>query len=122
MTKYVYVWDAQNHWSDKKVATEDYKPQANETFDPVPEGANMPITRVANGWREATAEEHEAYVKAENAKHPDHQQQGPSKQDQALNALGLQIAEMQKTQATTAQAVNALGLKLAAQANTTATK
>lgn len=117
MSKYVYVWDAQNHWSDKKVVSDDYKLQANETFDPVPDGQQQPSTRIAGGWKGATKEEHEAYLAEQRKLHPDQYPEQkpaePSKQDQALNALGLQLSQVQKTQAAQSQAINALGLQFA---------
>ena len=117
MTKYVYMWDANNYWSDKKPVDEGYKLQANETFDVVPDGLNTPITRVTGGWKGATKEEHDAYVAEQRKLHPDlypeQKPAEPSKQDQALNALGLQLAQVQKTQAAQSQAINALGLQFA---------
>ncbi len=117
MSKYVYVWDQQNHWSYKKVVSDDYKLQANETFDVVPDGLNTPITRVTGGWKGATKEEHDAYVAEQRKLHPDlypeQKPAEPSKQDQALNALGLQLAQVQKTQAAQSQAINELGLQFA---------
>lgn len=120
----VYYLDASgNYLHHFRLENEGYQAKDGETTVAKPSDLKEPTRLVSGAWQGATDEEHEAWVKAENTQHPElAQQQGPSKQDQALNTLGLQIAEMQKTQATTAQAINALGLKLAAQDNTTATK
>lgn len=116
----VYYIDAngiyQGHFRLEK---EGYQAKAGETTVDKP-SLREPMVIEGGTWRGATDAEYNVWLQA----HPQLQTKPsePSKQDQALNTLGLQIAEMQKTQATTAQAINALGLKLAAQANTTATK
>lgn len=100
MSKYVYVWDAQNHWSDKKVVSDDYKLQANETFDVVPDGLNTPITRVTGGWKGATKEEHDAYVKQQQALYPSQQpSNAPTAQDKFNAQLTLDKAKQAKINA-----------------------
>ena len=128
MSKYVYVWDQQNHWSDKKVVSDDYKLQANETFDPVPDGQLEPSTRVAGGWKGATKEEHEAYLAEQRKLHPDQYSEqkpvGPSAEQQMINALGkTQMTQGTQIDANTAdikevkQMINFIGKQQMAQGN-----
>lgn len=130
MSKKVYGWGADNVFNFYDVVPDDYQLQANQTFDdPTVEKdgvrvVNQPVKRVAVGWQQPTDEEHNAWIEANQKQYPQPQQQpqGPSVQDKALNALGLQMAQIQKTQATQAQALNALGLQIAADKKNNATK
>lgn len=128
MAKYVYAWDSQNHWSDKKVVADDYKLQANETFDPVPDGQLEPSTRIAGGWSGATKEEHEAYEAEKRKLHPDwYPEQKPAKasaEQQMINLLGKQqMTQGTQIDANTAdikevkQMINFIGKQQMAQGN-----
>ena len=124
MSKAIFRWDANGYFCSSDVKPDDYQLKANETFDEPkfsnPSNALTPYKRVAGGWQASTQEEHDAYIKKQEeayyAEHPEMKPQPaqPSAQDQALNALGLQLAQVQKTQAAQAQAINALGLQFAA--------
>lgn len=119
MSKSIYRWDEQGRFSSSNVVPDDYQLKANETFQE-PTNGLTPIVHTNAGWRGATEEEHEAYEQKKleelYKEHPEvkpHPTE-PNAQDQALNALGLQLANVEKQQATLAQAVNALGLQQAA--------
>lgn len=130
MSKKVYGWGADGVFNFYDVVSDDYQLQNNQTFDdPTVEKdgvrvVNQPTKRVAGGWQQPTEEEHNAWVEANQRLYPQPQQQsqGPSVQDKALNVLGLQMAQIQKTQATQAKALNALGLQIAADKKNNATK
>ena len=121
MSKAIFRWDANGYFCSSDVKPDDYQLKENETFDEPkfddPSNALTPYKRVAGGWQASNQEEHDAWVKKQfELEHPGYKEQTaqPSAQDQALNALGLQLAQVQKTQATQAQAINALGLQFAA--------
>lgn len=117
MTKYVYMWDANNHWSDKKPVDEGYKLQANETFDVVPDGLNTPITRVTGGWKGATKEEHYAYVAEQRKLHPDQYPEqkpvGPLAEQQMIATLGQQQAKTDASVKQMQQMIAMLGSQMA---------
>lgn len=117
MAKIVYAWDTQNHWSDKKVVSDDYKLQANETFDPVPDGQQQPSTRIAGGWRGATQEEHEAYLAEQRKLHPDQYSEqkpvGPSAEQQMIATLGQQQAKTDASVKQMQQMIAMLGSQMA---------
>lgn len=115
-------WDSNGLFTSSDAVPDDYTLKDNETFDELPKDKMEPYRRVggASGhWEGSTLEQYNAWRKQQQdayyAAHPDEkpQEQGPSKQDQALNALGLQLAQVQKTQAAQSQAINALGLQFA---------
>lgn len=96
-----------------------YQAKAGETTVPKP-SLREPAVIEGGAWRGATDEEYAAWLAAHPQKKVEPAQ--PSTQDKALNALGLQMAQIQKTQATQAQALNALGLQIAADKKNNATK
>ena len=100
--KIVNSWNTENIWNGSKYVNDDYQLKVNETFDLIPQGANQPVKRVNDSWVGADQPKFEI------------KEREPTAGDKALNALGLQLAQIQKTQATQAQAINALGLQLAA--------
>lgn len=109
--KVIYYADATTRqFKGSSIVSDDYELQANETFEK-PNVITEPAKLVGTSWQDATAEEHEAWAKAQQA---DVLPAAPSEGDKVLNALGLQIAQIKKTQKATAQAINALGLQLAA--------
>ena len=130
MNKEVYGWGADNVCNFYDTVPDDYQLQDNQTFDDptvVKDGVrvlNQPVKRINGTWQQPTEEEHKAWIEANQRLYPQPQQQsqGPSVQDKALNALGLQMAQIQQTQATQAQALNALGLQIAADKKNNATK
>lgn len=124
--KGIYYADPTTHeFTHSDIVEDDYQLQANETFKN-PTGKLEPAKLVGTSWQDATEEEHAAWVKQQEADfqrlHPNLAPAGPTKGEQALNALGLQIAQVQKTQAAQSQAINALGLQLAAAKKNEATK
>lgn len=114
MSKAVYSWDKDNHFDTIKLVEDDYQLASNETFVKPEDGLYEPITWNGSTWVGTAKEDWEAAHPATPAE--------PSEGDQALNALGLQIAGIQKAQEATAQALNALGLQLAATKQTGTTK
>lgn len=124
--KGIYYADPTTHvFTRSDTVADDYQCQANETFEN-PTGKLEPAKLVGTSWQDATEEEHAAWVKQQEADfqrlHPNMALTGPTKGEQALNALGLQIAQVQETQATQSQAINALALQLAAAKKNEATK
>lgn len=123
MSKKVYGWDSNNVFNFFDIVPDDYQLPANQTFDDptvVKDGVrvlNQPTKRVAGAWQQPTEEEHNAWLEANQKLYPQQKVKPtqPSVQDKALNALGLQLAQVQKTQATQAKAINALGLQFAAE-------
>lgn len=118
MSKTVYTWNDQMIFDGTKLVDDDHMLGSNETFDALPQPNLMPAKWGGTGWVSATQEEHDAYLaeqqKAMEQMYPELvASDTPSAGDKALNALGLQLAEVQKAQATTNAAVNALGLQIA---------
>lgn len=116
--KSVYRADIQTHiFVSSDTVADDYVLKANETFEN-PSGKLAPAKLTGTSWIDATAEEHEAYIKQRQeeylalAQYPAPVQQ-PDKGDQALNMLGQTIAQMQQQQTTLMQSVNALGQMIA---------
>ena len=92
----------------------EYQLKYNETFEN-PTGKLEPA-KLANGsWIDATPEEHEAYVKTQQAEATKFLPTNSiSAGDKATNALGLQVAKLTKDNQTLTQLVNTLGKQLAA--------
>lgn len=110
--KAVYTWDGNNLYipTANKTVPDDYQLAGNETFDEPPKDANgygllMPIKRQGSQWIGATQEEYQAAHPAVPVK--------PSESVQAMNSLGMQVAELTKENQQLKQSVNALGLQLA---------
>ena len=86
----------------------------NETFEN-PTGKLEPAKLINGSWIDATPEEHEAYVKAQQAEAAKFlPANNLSAGDKATNALGLQVAKLTKDNQTLTQLVNTLGKQLAA--------
>lgn len=109
--KVYYINSAGVYQDHFRLEDPSYQAKDGETTVPKP-SLREPAVLENGAWRGATDEEYAAWVAA----HPQKQTKPaePSTQDKALNALGLQLAQVQKTQATQAQAINALGLQFAA--------
>lgn len=88
--KLIYKWDSQSIFSGTNLVEDDYQPQGNECFDAIPQPNLMPVKRINNGtaWQSATQEEHEAYVKQQQALYP---QQQPSTEPTAQDKLNAQL-------------------------------
>lgn len=92
----------------------EYQLKDNETFEN-PTGKLEPAKLVNGSWIDATPEEHEAYVKAQQAEAAKFlPANNISAGDKATNALGLQVAKLTKDNQTLTQLVNTLGKQLAA--------
>lgn len=92
----------------------EYQLKDNETFEN-PTGKLEPAKLVNGSWIDATPEEHEAYVKAQQAEAAKFlPANNLSAGDKATNALGLQLAKLTKDNQTLTQLVNTLGKQLAA--------
>lgn len=92
----------------------EYQLKDNETFEN-PTGKLEPAKLVNGSWIDATPEEHEAYVKAQQAEAAKFlQANNLSAGDKVTNALGLQVAKLTKDNQTLTQLVNTLGKQLAA--------
>lgn len=130
MSKVVWMADSAMHFvSAKTDQPDDYELKPNETFvQPInSDGSGMlkPATLLGQGqgWREATAEEHEAYLKAQAAKNPS-QPSSPSAEQQMINVLGKQqMTQSSQISANTAdlkevkQMINFIGKQQMAQGN-----
>lgn len=91
------------------IVDEKYQLKDNETFEN-PTGKLEPAKLVNRSWIDATPEEHEAYLKA--------QQKSlitvtPSASEKGLNVLGTQVAKLTKDNQTLTQLVSSLGQQLA---------
>lgn len=92
----------------------EYQLKDNETFEN-PTGKLEPAKLVNGSWIDATPEEHEAYVKAQQAEAAKFlPANNLSAGDKVMNALGLQVAKLTKDNQTLTQLVNTLGKQLAA--------
>lgn len=92
----------------------EYQLKDNETFEN-PTGKLEPAKLVNGSWIDATPEEHEAYVKAQQAEATKFLPTNSiSAGDKATNALGLQVAKLTKDNQTLTKLVNTLGKQLAA--------
>lgn len=92
----------------------EYQLKNNETFEN-PTGKLEPAKLVNGSWIDATPEEHEAYVKAQQAEAAKFlPANNLSARDKATNTLGMQVAKLTKDNQTLTQLVNTLGKQLAA--------
>ena len=80
----------------------------NSTTVPVPDDIWGDKIWDGQAWHGMTKEE---YLKANPPKPM--QSQGPSQESQAMNALGLQVAKLQKQNEQLSQSINLLGLQIA---------
>lgn len=119
--KGIYYADQTNHtFTHSDIVEDDYALKENETFEN-PTGKLEPAKLVNGSWIDATQEEHEAYVKAQQAEAAKFLPTNSiSAGDKATNALGVQVAQLTKDNLILIKSINALGKKLAAmQTNST---
>lgn len=104
--KLIYKWDSQSIFSGTKLVEDDYQLQAGETFSAIPQPNLMPVKWTGSAWQSATQEEHDAYVKQQQALYPQQQPSTePTAQDKLNAQLTLDIALLKrKLQSNTAQA------------------
>lgn len=103
--KAVYSWDKDKHLDTINLVDDDYQLEPNETFTKPDDGLYEPISWTGSTWVGVSKEEWEAA-------HPQHAVE-PSAGEQALNALGLQVASLITENKQLKQSVNVLGLQVA---------
>lgn len=113
--KGIYYADQTNHtFTHSDIVEDDYALKVNETFEN-PTGKLEPAKLVNGSWIDATSEEHEAYLKAQQAEAAKFlPANNLSAGDKATNTLGIQVAKLTKDNQTLTQLVNSLGKQLAA--------
>lgn len=113
--KGIFYADPSSHqFTFSDIVPDDYVLKENETFEN-PTGKLEPAKLVNRSWIDATPEEHEAYVKAQQAEAAKFlPANNLSAGDKATNALGIQVAMLTKDNQTLTQLVNSLGKQLAA--------
>lgn len=114
MATIYYADETTKRFKGTNIVDGEYQLKDNETFED-PTGKREPAKLVNRSWIDATPEEHEAYVKAQQAEAakllPTN---NISVGDKAMNALGVQVAKLTKDNQTLTQLVNSLGKQLAA--------
>ena len=114
MATIYYADETTKLFKGTNVVDGEYQLKDNETFEN-PTGKLEPAKLVNGSWIDATPEEHEAYVKAQQAEAAKFlPANNLSAGDKATNALGLQVAKLTKDNQTLTQLVNTLGKQLAA--------
>ena len=114
MATIYYADETTKLFKGTNVVDGEYQLKDNETFEN-PTGKLEPAKLVNGSWIDATPEEHEAYVKAQQAEAAKFlPANNLSAGDKATNALGLQVANLTKDNQTLTQLVNTLGKQLAA--------
>ena len=120
MATIYYADETTKFFKGTNIVDEKYQLKDNETFEN-PTGKLEPAKLVNGSWIDATSEEHEAYVKAQQAEAAKFlPTNNLSAGDKATNTLGIQVAKLTKDNQTLTQLVNSLGKQLAAmQTNST---
>lgn len=114
MATIYYADETTKFFKGTNIVDGEYQLKDNETFEN-PTGKLEPAKLVNGSWIDATPEEHEAYVKAQQAEATKFLPTNSiSAGDKATNALGLQVAKLTKDNQTLTQLVNTLGKQLAA--------
>ena len=118
MSKEVYMYGSDTTFNGYKIVDDNYELQMGETLVPLPNGIKMPAKFNGSTWTEATDAEYKAYLEQQKqaylAQNPEASQPTkPSTQDQAMNALGLQVADLVKENQDLKKSINALGLQVA---------
>lgn len=88
-------------FASSDIVDDDYVLQANETFED-PSGKQEPAKLVGTSWQDATQEEHEAWVKAQQAALPivDNKPTDQQKRDAQTQIQLAQLMQQNKEQAT----------------------
>lgn len=114
MATIYYADETTKLFKGTNIVNGEYQLKDNETFEN-PTGKLEPAKLVDGSWIDATPEEHEAYVKTQQAEATKFLPTNSiSAGDKATNALGLQVAKLTKDNQTLTQLVNTLGKQLAA--------
>lgn len=121
----VFSWDPEkdNEWTTTRMVPEGSALEANETYDPVPQGAYQPTKRVGDQWVSPTEEE---WLKAQEAAqeqiYKEHPELAPKPTDAqlAMVQMGTQLAtltaenlKLKQDNAKLGQTVQALGMQVA---------
>lgn len=121
----VFGWDPEkdNEWTTTLMAPEGSALEANETYDPVPQGAYQPTKRVGDQWVSPTEEE---WLKAQEAAqeqlYKEHPELAPKPTDAqlAMAQMGTQLAalttenmKLKQDNDKLGQTVQALGMQVA---------
>lgn len=113
MATIYYADETTKFFKGTNIVDEKYQLKDNETFEN-PTGKLEPAKLVNGSWIDATPEEHEAYVKAQQAEAAKFLLTNSiSAGNKATNALGVQVAKLTKDNQTLTQLVNSLGKQLA---------
>lgn len=113
MATIYYADETTKRFKGTNIVDGEYQLKDNETFENST-GKLEPAKLVNRSWIDATPEEHEAYVKAQQAEAAKFlPTNNISVGDKATNALGLQVAKLTKDNQTLTQLVNSLGKQLA---------
>lgn len=114
MATIYYADETTKFFKGTNIVDEKYQLKDNETFEN-PTGKLEPAKLVNGSWIDATPEEHEAYVKAQQAEAAKFlPTNNISVGDKAMNALGVQVAQLTKDNLILTKSVDALGKQLAA--------
>ena len=114
MATIYYADETTKFFKGTNIVDGEYQLKDNETFEN-PTGKLEPAKLVNGSWIHATPEEHEAYLIAQQAETakilPTN---NISVGDKAMNALGVQVAQLTKDNLILTKSVDALGKQLAA--------
>lgn len=114
MATIYYADETTKFFKGTNIVDGEYQLKDNETFEN-PTGKLEPAKLVNGSWIDATPEEHEAYVKAQQAEAAKFlPTNNISVGDKAMNALGVQVAQLTKDNLILTKSVDALGKQLAA--------
>lgn len=95
--KIVYKYDGNNHFAGTDCVDDDYVLKASETFIPVPTGQLQPSIFTGNAWIGTDEKTWQAQQEAERQANQKANPVTPSSEQQMINALGLQVANLQAT-------------------------
>lgn len=113
MATIYYADETTKRFKGTNIVDGEYQLKDNETFENST-GKLEPAKLVNRSWIDATPEEHEAYVKAQQAEAAKFlPTNNISVGDKAMNALGVQVAQLTKDNLTLTQLVNTLGQQVA---------
>lgn len=114
MATIYYADETTKFFKGTNIVDGEYQLKDNETFEN-PTGKLEPAKLVNRSWIDATPEEHEAYVKAQQAEAAKFlPTNNISVGDKAMNALGVQVAQLTKDNLILTKSVDALGKQLVA--------
>ncbi|MCC4466231.1 hypothetical protein [Limosilactobacillus reuteri] len=114
MATIYYADETTKLFKGTNIVDREYRLKDNETFEN-PTGKLEPAKLVNGSWIDATPEEHEAYVKAQQAEAAKFlPTNNISVGDKAMNALGVQVAQLTKDNLILTKSVDTLGKQLAA--------